>query len=578
MSDARSHAATGLADETTGAERPVVDAADAPPTEEINDLSAEFFVPDAWVGRELDGRYRVEGVLGEGGMGVVLLAEHLKLRKKVAVKLVLPRHAAREDVAGRFAREAHMGGMLEHPHVVSATDYGTLPGGEAFLVLQFVKGHALREEMGNHAGDWLLAARIGAQIADALAAVHASEIVHRDLKPENVIVEKPSEDPATWHARLLDFGVATFMGEQAELNRKLTRAGMVVGTPGYVAPEQAVGETVDARADLYALGVVLWELVAGALLFTGDSVTEILTKQLTERAPRLSTLVPNVPTLLDELVAALLEQKRDARPSKATEVRDILRRVVAEAPELTIAARAETEQAATMYGVSVGRGSPVAARETAVSRRPDTPRIGWWIAVAVITVGYAVTTAWSVADWVRDSYARPPDGIAAETPPASGGGGAGTTSGTLGTTSAEGPTAVPAGFDVPGTPTTTPSALPHPSTGAAHSGTDDLRTMLEDRDRNARAEAANRVLAGPASTPAFDRAVANYEVATRCESRRAALRELRELGDARGLVIVDRAAALPTRGCGFLGVGDCHRCLRSEVRRARRALSPTSVE
>jgi serine/threonine protein kinase len=157
-----------------------------------------LFDDKLWLGRVIDERYRIERMLGEGGMGAVFLAEHLKLQKKVALKIILPQFAGDGEIAERFAREAMASAKLDHPHVASALDYGTLPEGGAYLVMQYVRGRSLRAAAVEHAGDWRFACGIGAQIADALAAAHAAGIVHRDLKPDNVFLEPREGEETSW--------------------------------------------------------------------------------------------------------------------------------------------------------------------------------------------------------------------------------------------------------------------------------------------------------------------------------------------------------------------------------------------
>ena len=277
----------------------------------------------SWVGRVIDERYRIDQVLDEGGMGAVFIAEHLKLQKSVAFKVILPKLAGDPELAQRFAREGMVSAKLEHPHIASAIDSGTLPDGGAYLVMQLARGRGLRAWMGRGA-DWRLAARIGMQLADALAAAHAHGIVHRDLKPENVKVE---DRDGALHARVLDFGIAR-VSEPPSAGGALTRIGSIMGTPGYMAPEQAVGEAVDARADVYALGVILWELATGETLFDQEDFGAITTAQFSSPAPSLRETCPDVPPELDALIARMLEVSKDKRPADGAEVRDVLRRVV----------------------------------------------------------------------------------------------------------------------------------------------------------------------------------------------------------------------------------------------------------
>src|SRR5690606_31183178 len=207
--------------------------------------------------------------------------------------------------------------------------YGTLAEGGAYLVMQYVRGRSLRDVMDERGAlDWVEAARIGLQVADALAAAHQKGYVHRDLKPDNGMLEP--RDDGSQLVKVLDFGIARVASEKAVGGggRALTRVGTVIGTPGYMAPEQALGEPVDYRADVYALGLVLHEVVTGRAVFQQKELTAIVTRQLTETPPRLTELLDGVPPELDDLVARLLERDKEKRPQAAAEVRDALRSLV----------------------------------------------------------------------------------------------------------------------------------------------------------------------------------------------------------------------------------------------------------
>ena len=313
-------------------------------TELDTEIDTLFGDHAAWIGRTIDGRYRILDRLGEGGMGTIYIAEHLTLGKRVALKTVHPEFAGDGAVAERFAREATATAKLDHPHVASAIDYGILPEGGAYLVMQLVLGHSLHEEMDRHGAiAWPRACAIASQIADALAAAHGKGIVHRDLKPENVMLE-PRDDGSEL-VKVLDFGIARVKssGEdsirppaptgsrKAAPARALTQVGMVVGTPGYMAPEQAKGSsTVDHRADLYALGVLVWEMISGLPLFDSEDFREILALQLAnDVAPLQDTVGPDetIPEALQALVDALITVKADKRPESAGAVRDTLREI-----------------------------------------------------------------------------------------------------------------------------------------------------------------------------------------------------------------------------------------------------------
>lgn len=279
-----------------------------------------------WIGRVVDERYRIVEVLGEGGMGAVFVAEHLRLRKQVAFKTIRAEFAAHTQAEARFEREALATGRLDHPHVASAIDYGPLPEGGFYLVTQLVRGESLSKRLEAGSLPWPQVCLLGSQIADALAAAHALGIVHRDLKPDNILLEHRRD--GALHVRVVDFGIARVSGEQAtiaDVAQPLTRMGAVIGTPGYMPPEQGTGQQVDFRADLYALGAVLWESFTGQQLWQGDTLVELLTRQLGRAAPSLRA---DVPEAMAVMIERLLARAPAERPGSALEVRDELRRLV----------------------------------------------------------------------------------------------------------------------------------------------------------------------------------------------------------------------------------------------------------
>lgn len=287
--------------------------------------------PTRWLGKVLAERYQIEQPLGEGAMGTVFVAKHLSLQKQVAVKMIQPQFTGNAVLAARFAREAMASAQIDHPHVVSAIDYGVLGDGSAFLVMPLVQGPSLREVLEIRKQLTVQqACAIGSQIADALVAAHALGIVHRDLKPENIVLEERPGAEA-W-VRVLDFGIARLetSGSDREQvpHRTLTRVGTIMGTPGYMAPEQALGEKTTEQTDLYALGVMLYEMLSGHLPFAGDDLSSILQQQLTAPFRSLTQTVhgPTVPVELDELIATMLSAQAASRPADALTVREILKR------------------------------------------------------------------------------------------------------------------------------------------------------------------------------------------------------------------------------------------------------------
>jgi serine/threonine protein kinase len=295
-------------------------------------LEATLF-GDPWIGRVIADRYRVTQRLGEGGMGAVFEAEHLQLRKSVALKVILSELAGHDEIAARFVREAMASAHIEHPNIVATLDFGTLDEGGAYLVMQLVRGPTLREYLKEHGPlPWRTVCEIAAQVADAISAAHATGVIHRDLKPENIVLTTP-HDGAGWLVKVLDFGVAHVKSHaQAPraLDTSLTRAGMVIGTPGYMPPEQAMGTSVDETADLYALGIIIWELLTGRPPFDAETLSEIVRMQLEEHVLDVPTMsAPDVPEALSTLLRGMLAPSPAGRPHSALQVRDTLRALLA---------------------------------------------------------------------------------------------------------------------------------------------------------------------------------------------------------------------------------------------------------
>jgi serine/threonine-protein kinase len=281
--------------------------------------------PDPRIGTLLAGRYRIDALVGEGGMGKVYSAEHVLMRKRVAVK-VLRRELTRvPEVVARFEREAMAAGNIEHPNVVAATDFGKLPDGAVFLVLEFVSGQSLRDEIARAPFAVDRAFHVARQIAGALSAADAQGIVHRDLKPENVMLVEKGGDPD--FVKVLDFGIAkvplsNVSGAGAQSGLPITKAGMVFGTPEYMAPEQALGQNVDGRADLYALGVILFEMLSGVRPFSSQSSVGILGQQLSKPTPTFAERSPGlvVPPAAEQIVHKLLARDAVERYQSAGEL------------------------------------------------------------------------------------------------------------------------------------------------------------------------------------------------------------------------------------------------------------------
>ncbi len=265
---------------------------------------------DAYLGKTLEGRYAVEALLGEGGMGFVYLGRHKVIDKRVAIKILRSDLAADQEMTERFLNEARAASSIGNAHIVDISDFGRLADGAAFFVMEFLDGPSLSALTRN--GSTVPLHRIihiAKQIARGLAAAHGRGVVHRDLKPDNVMLIPRGDDPD--FVKILDFGIAKLAGEQA----RLTRAGSVFGTPHYMSPEQAAGVPVDQRTDIYALGVILYEMVAGQVPFDADNFMGILTQHMYKAPPPLRTAAAalDVTPGLEAIVLKALSKKVEHR-------------------------------------------------------------------------------------------------------------------------------------------------------------------------------------------------------------------------------------------------------------------------
>ncbi len=281
-----------------------------------------------YTGQTLDGRYCVERLLGKGGMGAVYLGRHLVIGREVAIKFLHAELAADEDVVKRFYREAQAAAAIRHKNIIDVLDVGVAPEGEPYLVMEYLEGEDLAS-MIKRVGSFDLATACGIlePVLLALAAAHEKGIIHRDLKPENIFLAQFDNEPTT--IKLIDFGISKFV--QAGDKSRLTQTGMLLGTPAYMSPEQAKGggAAVDTRTDIYAMGVILYEMLTGALPFKGEHYNELLINVLTEPPISPRDANPMFPVEAEDLVMKTLSKVPDERPRGATDMLDRLRRLKA---------------------------------------------------------------------------------------------------------------------------------------------------------------------------------------------------------------------------------------------------------
>ena len=318
-----------------------------------------FFHP----GELLDGKYHVEEVLGAGAMGIVVRARHLELGSEVAVKFLRSELFDDRNVVSRFLQESQLAARIRSPHVARVIDAGTIENGSPYLIMELLEGRdmaRLIEEDGPI--DIGFAVGLALQACEGLAAAHAAGVVHRDVKPGNLFVcEGADHDPVL---KLLDFGISKL--EASHERRDLTRPVLPVGSPLYMAPEQMMGaRDVDARADLWSLGVVLYELLTGTLPFTAANLPELTTKILHADPPRLRDARPDAPLALQEIIVRLLRRRRDERYVDAAELAADLSRLAGPAGE--VSAR---RTARILHGVSAVDASEPPSQRTHVHDLP----------------------------------------------------------------------------------------------------------------------------------------------------------------------------------------------------------------
>jgi len=265
---------------------------------------------DPLLGRVLDDKYRIDAVVGRGGMGAVYRARHLALERDVAIKLVrgdFVRDASRLE---RFKREALAIARLKHPRIVAIYDYGVAPEVGAYIVMEHLEGRSLNAEVKERKRIPIeQAIRWMRQVCQAVAVAHAAGVIHRDLKPHNIFLEATQDGP---FVKVLDFGLAKLQRTSDEGVGSLTKSGTLVGSPPYMSPEQCEDLPLDAQSDIYSLGCVFYEMIAGRPPFVGNSPIDTLVKHMNEVPAPPSDYVPDVPPAVDAvLLKALAKHKKD---------------------------------------------------------------------------------------------------------------------------------------------------------------------------------------------------------------------------------------------------------------------------
>jgi len=277
---------------------------------------------DPLIGRVFDDKYRLEERLGGGGMGTVYRATHLLIDRQVAIKVLSQRFVGDETAQQRFRREARASGRMQHPNAVAVNDFGATEDGWLYIVMELLEGQTLRDLLARESPlDPARAVSFMLQTCAAVGAAHEAGLIHRDLKPANIFIEQRPNFPAV--VKVLDFGVAKFAVEEHEDDYDtLTQVGAIIGTPRYMSPEQCAGTaSLTPAADVYSLGIILYEMLTGASPFTGDTPLALALKQVSEapRPPR--EIVPSIPEALERVVLHALAKNPGARPQDAHELR-----------------------------------------------------------------------------------------------------------------------------------------------------------------------------------------------------------------------------------------------------------------
>jgi serine/threonine-protein kinase len=273
-------------------------------------------------------RYRLIKKLGEGGMGAVYLAEHVTIKKICAIKVLNPEYAHKTDLVERFLQEARAASMIAHENVVEITDFGATPNGSVFFVMEMLVGEDLADTIKRDAPmPWSRVAPMALQICRALGAAHAKGIIHRDMKPENCFRIERSGNPD--FIKVLDFGIAKVTTEDPDGTAgRLTNTGMIFGTPTYMSPEQAQGQRVDHRSDIYALGVILYEMVTGKVPFSADNFMGILTKHMFDQPVAPSEVAPDA-GIVPEVEALILKALQKDRSFRFQTMQELAQAILA---------------------------------------------------------------------------------------------------------------------------------------------------------------------------------------------------------------------------------------------------------
>lgn len=340
------------------------------------DAAALKRLEDPLLGQTLAGKYRVEKLIKTGGMGAVYRGKHVLMDKTVAIKVLRPSLAVDNVVVARFSREAKAASRISHPHAVNVTDFGEAENGVVFLIMEYLDGRTLKEII-QAEGAFSLdrTVEIVRQVTGALEAAHGQGVVHRDLKSDNIMLVRHNGEE--W-AKVLDFGIAKIQQTEGSRDVEITQANLVVGTPQYMSPEQC-SQTgpLDPRSDLYSLGIIIYEMLAGRVPFTGESPTVIMMKQVQDPPPSVLSARADLPASVDEVIKRALAKQPLDRFQSAGDLYAALAKAAAEEGEAAPAVPAKVLDTVANAPVNPTITHPIATDDadevTLVHPRHESP-------------------------------------------------------------------------------------------------------------------------------------------------------------------------------------------------------------